>query len=66
MLKIERKLIEFVEKHLSLLCALFSILLALYLRKLAVWWNYGAVSSYFDMHEHDTHTVTYYLVVRLS
>ena len=65
MLKIERKFIEFVEKHLFLLCALISVLLALYLRKMAVWWHYGAVSSYFDMHEHDTHTVTYYLIVRL-
>lgn len=66
MLRIERKLIEFVERHLLLVCVLISALLALYLRKIAVWWNYGAVSSYFDMHEHDTHTVTYYLVVRLS
>lgn len=65
MLKIERKFVEFVEKHLFLLCVLISLLLALYLRKIAVWWNYGAVSSYFDMHEHYTQTVTYHLIVRL-
>lgn len=66
MLKIERRFIEFVEKHLFLLCALLSVLLALYLRKTAVWWHYGAASSYFDMHRHDTRTVAYHLIVRLS
>lgn len=64
--KIERKLIEFAEKHLFLLCVVLSVLMALYLRKIAVWWSYVDISSYFDMHEHDTHTVTYYLIVRLS
>lgn len=64
--KIERKLIEFVEKHMLVLCALFVSFLALYLRKVAVWWHYGAAASYFDMHENYTQTVTYYLLVRLS
>ena len=65
MLKIERKLIEFVEKHLFLLCILLVSLLALYLRKIAVWWNYEEMGSYFDMHPNYTQTVTYWLVVRL-
>lgn len=66
MLKIERKLIGFVEKHMYLLCALLCSLLALYLRKVAVWWSYGAAASYFDMHSNYTQTVTYYLLVKLA
>lgn len=66
MLKIERKLIDFIEKHMYLLGTLLCTLLALYLRKMAVWWNYGANISYFDMHSNYTQTVTYYLLVRLT
>ena len=66
MLKIERKFIDFVEKHMYLLCALLCSLLALYLRKIAVWWSYGSVAAYFDMHSNYTQTATYYLLVRLT
>lgn len=65
MLKIERKAVEFVEKKLFLICVLFLSLLALYLRRIAVWWNYDAIGSYFDMHENYTQTATYFLIVRL-
>lgn len=65
MLKWERKLIEFVEKHMCLLCALFLSLLALYLRKIAVWWTYDSLSSYFDMHENYTGTAAYFLIVKM-
>lgn len=65
MLKWERKLIEFVEKHMCLLCALFLSILALYLRKVAVWWTYDSLSSYFDMHENYTGTAAYFLIVNM-
>ena len=62
---IERKILTFVEKHLLLIGALFSSALALYLRKIAVWWYYGAASFYFDMHPNHIQTTFYDLVVRL-
>lgn len=65
MLKLERRLLEFAEKHMLLLSALFLSLLALYLRKTAVWWNYENIVSYFDLHENHTQTAAYYLLVRL-
>lgn len=65
MLKIERRLIEFVEKHMCLLGALLLSLLALYLRKIAVWWNYESIGAYFDMHENFTQTSVYFALVRL-
>ena len=65
MLKIERRIIELVERHLYLLCVLLLSCLALYLRRTAVWWNYSSVASYFDMHENYTQTPVYFLVVRL-
>lgn len=65
MLKAERKLVEFVEKHLFLLCILLLSLLALYLRKVAVWWNYDAIVTNFDKHKNYTQTAAYFLILRL-
>lgn len=65
MLKIERRLIEFVEKHMCLLGALILSLLALYLRRIAVWWNYESIGAYFDMHKNYTQTSVYFALVRL-
>lgn len=65
MLKIERKLLELAEKYMILLSALFLSFLALYLRKIGVWWNYENIAAYFDLHEYHTHTSAYYLLVRL-
>lgn len=65
MLKIERRLIEFVEKHMCLLGALILSLLALYLRKIAVWCNYESIGAYFDMHENYIQTSVYFVLVRL-
>ena len=38
MLKIERKLLLWVEKHMFLLMALLAAGIALYLRRSAIWW----------------------------
>lgn len=65
MLKIERRLLELAEKHMLPLSALLLSLLALYLRKTAVWWNYENIGVYFDLHENHTQTAAYYLLVRL-
>ena len=65
MLKIERRLLGFLEKHMLLLSALLLSLMALYLRKTAVWWNYDNIGAYFDMHDNHTQTAAYYLLARL-
>lgn len=63
--KIERKLLEFLEKHMLLLSALIFSLLALYLRKTGVWWRYENIDAYFDLHENHTYTSAYYMLIRL-
>lgn len=65
MLKIERKLIDFLDKHICLLCMLLVTALGLWLRRLAIWWNYDNVAAYFDMHAHSPQGATYYLLVFL-
>lgn len=65
MLKVERKLLEFVEKYIVLFSALLLSLLALYLRKVGIWWRYENIGAYFDMHENYTYTAAYFLLIRL-
>lgn len=63
MLKIERKLAEFAEKHLIFLCGFLLTVIGLYLRKAAIWWSYGNIGAYFDMHADCCQTVFYYRLV---
>ena len=64
MLKIERKLLEWVEKHMYVLVLAFISLLALYLRRIPIWWNPGNVTAYFDCHVNCTQSFLYYLLVQ--
>lgn len=65
MWKPERRLLEWIEKHMLLLALLFVSLLALYLRKIAVWWSYEKIAAYFDMHGKYTQTAAWYLLERI-
>lgn len=65
MLKIERKIIEIVEKHILVISLLVGCLFALYLRKIAVWWVYPNIGSAFDMHVHHVESSFYYILVSL-
>lgn len=64
MLKIERKLLEWAERHMSVLVLLFVSLLALYIRRIPIWWNPEDIVVYFDFHENCTQSFSYYLLVR--
>lgn len=64
MLKIERKLLEWVERHMSVLVLLFVSLLALYIRRIPIWWNPEDIAVYFDYHENCTQSFLYYLLVQ--
>lgn len=64
MLKFEKKLIEFAEKHLFVLQLLLISALALYVRRIPIWWNTNNVTAYFDFHENCTQSYLYYLLVR--
>lgn len=63
MLKIEKKLIEWIEKHMFVLQLLLVSALALYIRRIAIWWNPGDIGAYFDYHENCTQSFFYYLAV---
>ncbi len=66
MLKIERKVIEFIEKHMLLLAFLIVSVLALYIRRHVIWWSPEDVSSAFDYHGNHVQSTTYYLLVRMT
>ena len=63
MLKTERRLAEFAQKHLIFLCGFLLTVIGLYLRKGAVWWSYENTGMYFDMHANCCQTVFYYRLV---
>lgn len=63
MLKIERKLLEWAERHMYILVLVLIFLLALYLRRIPIWWNSENITAYFDCHENCTQTFSYYLLV---
>ena len=52
--KLEKKLLEWVDRHLYILVLVFISLLALYLRRIPIWWNPENISAYFDCHENCT------------
>ena len=66
MLKIEKKLILWVEKHMLWLLVLLAAVMGLYLRKIAVWWGAPDINSYFDSHAGNIQSAFYYLLVQLS
>ena len=51
MLKIERKVLLWVEKHMFVLLAVLAAVMGLYLRRGAVWWSSPDDGYYFDGHE---------------
>ena len=63
---VEQRLISFLEKHMLLLSVLLISLLALYLRKIAVWWNHPGIVSHFDYHANHTESSLFYLLLKLA
>jgi len=61
--KLEKKLLEWVDRHLYILVLVFISLLALYLRRIPIWWNPENISAYFDCHENCTQSYFYYFLV---
>jgi len=64
MLKIEKKLIDFVEKHMLSLMLLLVSLLALYIRRIPIWWNAEDVVAFYDIHDNGTQSYLFHLLVR--
>lgn len=62
----ERRLLDLCEKHMLLLSLLLISLLALYLRKVAVWWNHENVLAHFDRHSNHTESSFYYLLIKAA
>lgn len=65
MLKIEKKLLQWVEKHMFLLMALLAMAIALFLKRMAIWWGTPEVSYYFDGHKNNIQSALYLGLVRL-
>lgn len=65
MLKIEKKILEWAERYLYQIAILMVCLIALYLRRGAVWWTSPDVGYYFDWHENHTQSSFYYALVML-
>ena len=63
MLKIEAKVKSWAEEHILILSLIFVSVLALYLRKIAVWWSYPNVGLAFDAHTHHVESSLYYVLV---
>lgn len=61
----EKPLLEGLEKHMLLLAVLVMSVLALYLRKVAVWWNYENIMGHFDRHVNHTESSFYYLLLKM-
>ena len=59
MLKIERGVLEWIERHIYVLVLAFISLLALYLRRIPIWGNPDNVAVYFDYHENCTQSFSY-------
>lgn len=66
MLKIEKRLLEWAEKYMYQLAALLVCLIALYMRRSAIWWYSPDVGYYFDRHVNHTQSAFYYLLVTLA
>ncbi len=66
MLKIEKKIFDWIDKNRLILSFLLITVLTLYLRKIGVWWNYSDVATAFDMHPNYIESSLYHLIVRLA
>ena len=66
MIKLEKKLILFLEKHMILLAGLFLTGVAFLMRRQAIWYHSADYISYFDMHENNVQSALYYVLVRLA
>lgn len=64
MLKTEKKLLLWIEKHMFLLMALLAAVISLYLKRLAIWWGSPEINYYFDGHENNIQSTFYFLLVR--
>ena len=65
MTKLEQKLIAFVEKHMLLLSVVIVSVIALLIRRQAIWYYAEDYIYYFDMHPNNVQSAFYYLIVRL-
>ncbi len=64
--KWEQSLLNLIEKHMYILAVLMVSVLALYLRKVAVWWNYAHIIGHFDYHPNHTETSLFYVLLHCS
>lgn len=64
--KMEKKALEWAERHMYQLAVLLVCLIALYMRRSAVWWNSPDVGYYFDRHGNHTQSSFYYVLVTLA
>lgn len=62
--KIEKKMLEWAERHMSVLVLLLISLLALYIRRMPIWWHPKDIAAYFDCHENSVQSFLYYLLVQ--
>ena len=65
MLKWERKLVEFLEKNMLILAALFISGIALLLRRQNIWFHTEDYIYYFDMHQGNIQSAVYFSLVKL-
>lgn len=65
MLKIEKKMLEWAEKHIYQLTVLLVCVIALYMKKGAIWWTSPDAGYYFDRHTNHTQSSFYYILVTL-
>lgn len=63
MLKIEKRLVEFLDKHMLLLAAILVTGLAFWLRKQCIWFYGRDYAAYFDAHTGNIQSSLYYLVL---
>lgn len=63
MLKIEKRLVEFLDKHMLLLATILVTGLAFWLRKQCIWFYGRDYAAYFDAHTGNTQSSLYYLVL---
>ncbi len=64
MLKIEKKLIEFIERYIFIFQLALVSVLALYIRRSLIWWNPGNIGAYFDYHVNCVQSYMSYFLVR--
>ena len=62
-LKAEKKLLLWAERHMLLLTVLMAAALGLYLRRAAVWWTAPDAGALFDRHENNIQSSFFLLVV---